>query len=267
MPPTLRSAPTTPNQRTTRNSNKVALADATPEPSPRSCTKCKRPRKGHPRSGCPFSDGDGGGPGSPGVMKRLEALDLSADDLDSGEDTEPEAGEGEATPTEKGKKEKTKTPRVSMPGTLGPLPTWILSQSQASVSVKAEDIPRIESLSLASIPLSEPAPAEAARIEFTTSLADLARAVVYVLPTSSAASAAAEALTFGLFVRQLPLDHTDTFLLVGKTDASVAVLEKQVETKMHALVPKDAQAGPGAAKGIVLGAVGAVAAWGALAFA
>ena len=51
MAPTLRSsAPSTPITSTTSDTPTV-----TPRKVPQ-CTKCKRPRQGHPRSGCPYSD-------------------------------------------------------------------------------------------------------------------------------------------------------------------------------------------------------------------
>ena len=50
MTPTLRSAPNTPKSSTTSDTPTV-----TPRKVPQ-CTKCKRPRQGHPRSGCPYSD-------------------------------------------------------------------------------------------------------------------------------------------------------------------------------------------------------------------
>ncbi|RDB20152.1 hypothetical protein Hypma_012915 [Hypsizygus marmoreus] len=53
MPPSLRSsAPNTPTARSTGGNDPSTL---TPRKTP-TCTKCKRPRAGHPRSGCPYVD-------------------------------------------------------------------------------------------------------------------------------------------------------------------------------------------------------------------
>ncbi|KAF7289748.1 hypothetical protein MIND_01348400 [Mycena indigotica] len=261
MPATLRSTPVT--QRTTRNSNKTPLATpevvnfSSPSSTPRRCSTCKQPRKGHPRSGCPF------GPET-GMTEKLGALDLSVvDDDDDDDETEVEEG------VPQGKERTKKSQRVAMPGTLGPIPSWVLSQS----SCKSED--SISSLDVAP-PTSQEcprplarAPSIAEREVFTSSLTSLAKATVYVLPTEDAAEIALKASQRGLSTRQLDLDHEDALLLIGQTQAAVAVLEKQVQIKMHSLVPKNPQNGviATATKGLIVGAVGAVAAWGALAFA
>jgi hypothetical protein len=53
MAPTLRSsAPSTPTAKTDTTSD---ISTVTPRKTPQ-CTKCKRPRQGHPRSGCPYAD-------------------------------------------------------------------------------------------------------------------------------------------------------------------------------------------------------------------
>ncbi|KAG6897604.1 hypothetical protein C0992_013044 [Termitomyces sp. T32_za158] len=53
MAPTLRSsAPNTPNS---KFPSVQTPANVTPRKTP-SCTKCKRPKAGHPRSGCPYTD-------------------------------------------------------------------------------------------------------------------------------------------------------------------------------------------------------------------
>ncbi|KAJ7050363.1 hypothetical protein C8F01DRAFT_1377779 [Mycena amicta] len=272
------------SQRTTRNSNKSQNQPPEPTSTPRRCTTCKRPRKGHPRSGCPFGEAEDAEK-SPGVTEKLSALDLSAVDSD---DTDTDNTEKEDTEKEKETKAKA---RVAMPGTLGPMPTWILSQSSKGwgESFKEEALPKEDSSSLSSIAVAPASsqrsdsdatdvprpltrtPSVVEREVFTTSLASLAKAAVYVLPTQDVPVASHEALARGLFVRRLSLDHVDSLLFVGQTDAAVAVLENQVQNKMHSLVPKNADKGPGtlakASKGLVVGAVGAVAAWGALAFA
>ncbi|KAJ7050355.1 hypothetical protein C8F01DRAFT_691237 [Mycena amicta] len=268
------------SQRTTRNSNKGQNQPPEPTSTPRRCTTCKRPRKGHPRSGCPFGEAEDSEK-SPGVTEKLSALDLSAVDSD---DTDTDDTEKEDSEKEKEKETKAKA-RVAMPGTLGPMPTWILSQSSKSSgeSFKEEALPNAASSSLSSSQRSDldlatdvprpltRTPSVVEREVFTTSLASLAKAAVYVLPTQDVSVASQEALARGLFVRRLSLDHVDTLLFVGQTDAAVAVLENQVQNKMHSLVPKNGDKGPRmlakATKGLVVGAVGAVAAWGALAFA
>ncbi|KAF7289754.1 hypothetical protein MIND_01349000 [Mycena indigotica] len=257
MPAALSSSPVT--QRTTRNSNKTPLAtpdaiNSSPGSTPRRCSTCKQPRKGHPRSGCPF------GPET-GMTEKLGALDLSV--VDDDDETEVEEG------VPQGKERAKKSQRVAMPGTLGPVPSWVLSQS----SCKSED--SISSLDVAP-PTSQECPRPLTRTPsivereaFTSSLASLTKATIYVLPTEDAAEIALKASKRGLSTRQLGLDHADTLLLIGQTEAAVAVLEKQVQNKMHSLVPKNTQNGviATATKGLIVGAVGAVAAWGALAFA
>lgn len=107
------------------------------------------------------------------------------------------------------------------------------------------------------------------RTAFTSSLTHLAKAAVYVLPTPDVPAICATAATRGLTTRTLALDHADTLLIVGHTAAAVEVLLYQVEAKMHALVPPPpgrARTLSTAAKAVVIGAVGAAAAWSALAF-
>ncbi|KAJ7214385.1 hypothetical protein GGX14DRAFT_696609 [Mycena pura] len=195
---------------------------------------------------------------------------------------------------------KPRTPVTPMPGMLAPLPSWIYSQS-SQVSCKDESPPSPDaSFSSASSPYlglsqltecddvpsqcvpdcvpppPDPAPhtrslartlTEGERAAFTASLAHLAKAAVFVLPAADAPSAAAAAMDRGLSARLLQLDHADVLLIVGHTEGAVAVLEHQVEAKMHALVPPTQGALGAAAKAVLIGAVGAVAAWGALAFA
>ncbi|KAJ7584350.1 hypothetical protein C8J56DRAFT_950786 [Mycena floridula] len=67
MPPTLRSTTNTPTRATT--------STITPNSTPRKphCSKCHRPRAGHPRSGCPFTEDQS----SEGVTEAFESMQLS----------------------------------------------------------------------------------------------------------------------------------------------------------------------------------------------
>ncbi|KAF7352272.1 hypothetical protein MVEN_01190900 [Mycena venus] len=292
MPPTLRSSPA--GTRTTQNSTKVATPEKSSTPGkPRYCTTCKRPRKGHPREGCPFAEEsiqDETLSDSPtrSVADALNALDLAEQD---------------ATDDEGLDEKKPSKPFTRMPGTLlTPTPSFMYSQS-SQVSCKTEMPPAPNASFSSSIPylgLSQasavaatprartpmddrsvtPPPAtrplmrtltSEERTAFTASLTHLAKAAVYVLPTLDVPAVCAAATERGLSTRTLPLDHADTLLVVGHTAAAVEVLVYQVEAKMHALVPKPPPAGRAptlstAAKAVMISAVGAAAAWSALAF-
>ncbi|KAJ7770981.1 hypothetical protein DFH07DRAFT_804408 [Mycena maculata] len=302
MPPTLRSSPSA--TRTTRNSAKSPVP--TPEkPStpgkPRYCTSCKRPRKGHPREGCPYveeASQDETVSDSPtrSVADALNELNLAGAGVDA-DSTDDEEG---------GSKKPIKT-FTRMPGTLlTPTSSFMYSQS-SQLSCKDESPPAGDASFSSSIPylgLSQLSDADATactptsraliptnedpaiippattrpllrtltseeRTAFTSSLTHLAKATVYVLPTADVPAISAAAAAHGLSVRTLPLDHADTLLVAGHTASAVDVLLYQVEAKMHALVP--APTGrthtlSTAAKAVVVGAVGAAAAWSALAF-
>ncbi|KAJ7369004.1 hypothetical protein DFH08DRAFT_832933 [Mycena albidolilacea] len=289
MPPTLRSSPA--GTRTTRSSPKVATPEKSSTPGkPRYCTSCKRPRKGHPREGCPFTEApvQSDSP-TRSVSRALDALSLA--ELD--EDTTGTGDEG-------AREKKPRKPFTRMPGTLlTPAPSWMFSQSSQASTCKDETPPALDASFSSSTPYlglsqtSEVAafpPTETQRVTpppatrpltrtltreertaFTTFLTHLAKAAVYVLPTPDVPDICAAATERGLATRTLPLDHADTLLVVGHTAAAVEVLVYQVEAKMHALVPKPPPAGRAgalstAAKAVVVGAVGAVAAWSALAF-
>ncbi|KAJ7682080.1 hypothetical protein DFH06DRAFT_1463923 [Mycena polygramma] len=292
MPPTLRSSPA--GTRVTRNSAKIATPEKPQTPGkPRYCTSCKRPRKGHPREGCPFieqstqtetlSDSP-----TRSVADALDALNLAGLDADA------------ATDNEGYEEKKPRKPFTRMPGTLlTPTSSFMYSQSSQvsckdsppppdnSFSIMYPDSSQISDLnatagglrprshtSMDSRPLTPPPRpltrtlTSEERTAFTASLTQLAKAAVYVLPTADVPAICATAATRGLSTRTLPLDHADTLLVVGHTAAAVEVLLYQVETKMHALVPPPDQTHvlSTTAKAMVVGAVGAAAAWSALAF-
>ncbi|KAJ7506633.1 hypothetical protein B0H11DRAFT_1972149, partial [Mycena galericulata] len=287
MPPTLRSSPAA--TRTTRSSTK-SPAPSPEKPStpgkPRYCTSCKRPRKGHPREGCPYAEEVTQNETlsesrTRSVADALDALDLTAVDVD---DEQLEGAE----------KKPMKT-FIRMPGTLlTPTSSFMYSQS-SQASCKDESPPARDASFASSVPylgLSQltdtgdghatgnailppagPRPlartlTSEERTAFTASLTHLAKAAVYVLPTPDVPAICAAAASHGLATRTLPLDHADTLLVVGHTAAAVKVLLYQVEAKMHALVPPPAgrtRTLSTAAKAVVVGAVGAAAAWSALA--
>ncbi|KAJ7265415.1 hypothetical protein B0H12DRAFT_1100667 [Mycena haematopus] len=290
MPPTLRSSPA--GTRTTRNSTKVATPEK-PTPStpstPRYCTSCKRPRKGHPRQGCPFAEPSivNDSP-TRSVADALDALSLADLDLDtssSGVD-----GEFDEEVTEK----KPRKPFTPMPGALlTTAPSWMYSQSSqvskaetpsadvsfSSISHGHSQVSTLGAHAPAESQRATPPPATPTRpltrtltseerTAFTTSLTHLAKATVFVLPTSDVAAICAAAAERGLSTRTLPLDHADTLLVVGHTATAVDVLVYQVEAKMHALVPKSPAATGSTKLGTAATAVvvGAAAAWSALAF-
>ncbi|KAJ7627302.1 hypothetical protein FB45DRAFT_921034 [Roridomyces roridus] len=296
MAPTLRSSPAT---RTTRNSTKTPVS--TPEraltPSkPRYCATCKRPRKGHPREGCPFADDVAEEEGeddvaqnepqadspSRNVADALDALNLAMGDGDG--DTAPE-DEGHRRP------KKERKPFTRMPGTLvTPTPSFMYSQSsQASSSAYKDESPPYlglsqvtevdENMSRECPPMDTQdhvvtplAPTRSLtldeRASFTSSLAHLTKAAVYVLSTPDVSPVCKSAASHGLFTCTLPFDHADMFVVVGHTEAAVEVLRYQVEAKMHSLVPKPARTKKlsETAKAAVFAAVGAVVVWGTLAF-
>ncbi|KAJ6515283.1 hypothetical protein C8R45DRAFT_1139411 [Mycena sanguinolenta] len=303
MPPTLRSAGSSPaGTRTTRNSTtKVATPDSKPPSTPgtpRYCTSCKRPRKGHPRKGCPFASNPSDSP-TRSVADALDALSLADQDLDALTDDE---GVEEDLEFKRATEKKSRKPFTPMPGALlTTAPSWMCSQSsQASTQVSKEETPLLDasfsfSLSQTSFDSASfsgahalvdgqrasatPPPATPARpltrtltseerTAFTTSLTHLAKATVYALPTSDVPAICAEAAARGLSTRTLPLDHADTLLVVGHTAAAVDVLVYQVETKMHALAATARKAPPGTSLGTAATAVvvGAAAVWSALAF-
>lgn len=293
MAPTLRSSPA--GTRSTRNSTKTPVStpdskSSTPS-KPRYCTTCKRPRKGHPREGCPFAedveeDGEQNETLSDSptrnVADALDALNLEA----VYGDTENE----EESP------KKERKPFTRMPGTLVTPTSSFMYSSQGSSSTKDESEPPYLGLSQlteyddaagavtprrVSTPIDDGAKratrtrplvrtlTSEERLSFTSALTHLAKATVYVLPTPDVPTICASAATHGLFTRTLPLDHADMLVVVGPTEVAVEVLLYQVEAKMHALVPAPAgktQTLSTAAKAAVFGAVGAVAAWSALAF-
>ncbi|KAJ6560250.1 hypothetical protein B0H19DRAFT_1146926 [Mycena capillaripes] len=296
MPPTLRSSPA--STRTTRNSQKVATPERSLTPGkPRYCTSCKRPRKGHPREGCPFADESTENDTLSESPTRSVADALKELNLDTETVTDDE-GEVDKKP---------RKPFTRMPGTLfTPTSSFMYSQpSQASCKDETPLAPdasfssSIPYLGLSQLsdthatadaltprahtpmddrPPTPPPPTtrplartltSEERTLFTASLAQLAKAAVYVLPTPDVPAICAAATVRGLSTRTLPLDHAETLLIVGHTAAAVEVLLYQVEAKMHALVPPPAgRAHPlsTAAKAAILGAVGAAAAWTALAF-
>ncbi|KAJ7094398.1 hypothetical protein C8R44DRAFT_989753 [Mycena epipterygia] len=304
MAPTLRSERSSPaSTRNTRNSTKTLNPVPTPEKSstpgkPRFCISCKRPRKGHPREGCPFAEDatreqseTSTASDSPtrSVADALDALNLAVADAD--------------TDDEGGDMKKPRKPFTRMPGTLlTPTPSFMYSES-SQTSCKDESPPALDASFSSSIPpylglsqLSDTAPAtprahtpmddgpaiasaattrpltrtltSEERIAFTTSLTHLAKAAVYVLPTADVPAICATATARGLSVRSLPLDYADTLLVIGHTAATVEVLLYQVEAKMHSLVPPATSSGTlsTAAKAMVVGAAGAAAAWSVLAF-
>ncbi|KAJ7696832.1 hypothetical protein B0H17DRAFT_1053190 [Mycena rosella] len=296
MPPTLRSSPAA--TRTTRNSTKSPVP--TPERSstpgkPRYCTSCKRPRKGHPREGCPYTDSENATQNdtvsdSPtrSVAAALDALNLAVADADTDVEDEPEM--------------KPRRIFTRMPGTLlTPTSSFMYSQSSQLSSCKDETPPAAFDASFSSsapyLGLSQlsdidlpptphahtprpatPPRATAARplartltsderAAFTASLTHLAKATVYVLPTSDVPAICTAAANRGLSTRALALDHADTLVVVGRTAAAVEVLFYQIEAKMHALVPRPTGGILTAAgKALAVTAVGAAATWGALAF-
>ncbi|KAJ7167765.1 hypothetical protein C8R46DRAFT_1350710 [Mycena filopes] len=284
MPPTLRSSPA--SARITRNSTKVATPEKPATPGkPRYCTSCKRPRKGHPREGCPYVEEDAtrnndASSDSPtrSVADALNELNLASVGADADESDEEDGGDAA--------EKKPRKPFTRMPGTLlTPTPSFMYSQASQSSSCKDESPPAPDA-SLSQ--LSDDAPGASTprartptappdlvrtltsgeRTAFTASLTHLAKATVYVLPTPDVPAIRAAAAARGLSTRALPLDHADTLVVVGRTAAAVEVLRYQVEAKMHALVPPPP---PGrtistTAKAVVVGAVGAAAAWSALAF-
>ncbi|KAK7063587.1 hypothetical protein R3P38DRAFT_2819276 [Favolaschia claudopus] len=299
MPPTLRSSPA--GTRTTRNSVKSApvTPERTPTPGkPRYCTTCKRPRKGHPREGCPFADEESVQNDLPagGVAAAMSALDITAG---ADDDDEAQATDEDVVATKEEKPRKTFT---RMPGTLiTPTPSFMFSESQASCKTEAQlvadegsfssSVPylglsqnsdvaegsRRRSRTPGDAPPPPPAPCGLSRTltleertSFTSSLSRLAKATVYVLPTPDVPAICGAAAKRGLITRTLPLDHADTLLVVGHTAAAVEVLVYQVEARMHALVPVAPKAKSGTlsstAKAMVIGTVGAVAAWSVLAF-
>ncbi|KAJ6615591.1 hypothetical protein B0H10DRAFT_2040054 [Mycena sp. CBHHK59/15] len=295
MPPVLRSSPA--STRTTRNSTKSptpAPAKASTPSKPRYCTSCKRPRKGHPREGCPFAEDatqDEALSDSPtrSVADALDALNLAAVD-----------GEKE----DEGRATRPRKPFTRMPGTLlTPTSSFMYSQSSqtsvckdetplaadanASFSYSQSSEPYLALSQLsdgaatlrAQTPTSTPPPPPQTRplartltaeerAAFTTSLAHLAKATVYVLPAADVPAISAAAAGHGLCARELALDHADTLLVVGHTQTAVELLLYQVETKMHALVPRPEPRSvlSAAAKAIAVGAVGAVATFSVMAF-
>ncbi|CAK5275150.1 unnamed protein product, partial [Mycena citricolor] len=296
MAPVLRSSPV--SLRTTRNSAKSPLP--TPEkastPSkPRVCSQCKRPRKGHPREGCPFVDSE-----SPAgesffdsptrlVSDALQSLNLSPSAVGSEVEVETLV---------------TRRPFTKMPGTLlSPSSSFVCSQISlfkneidepvlSQVSDMATDgsatpramtptddaeellAPSSPTLTECNLTSSCPRPltrtlTHAEHDSFIASLSSLTKATIYVISTPDVPVIIAAATFHGLCTRTMPLDHADTIVVVGRTDSAVDVLLNQIETKMHALVPVPqgrSLALSAAAKTMVIGAVGAVAAWGALAF-
>ncbi|KAJ7462010.1 hypothetical protein FB451DRAFT_1267479 [Mycena latifolia] len=285
MPPTLRSSPA--GTRTTRNSTKSPVPTPDKKLStpgkPRYCTSCKRPRKGHPREGCPFvEDGtqnDDTVSDSPtrSVAAALDALNLAVAETDTDTDNEDE------------REKKPRKPFTRMPGTLlTPTTTFMYSESSQS-TCKDETPPAFHASFASSAPylglsqLSDDvdAPPLATttatrplartltsdeRTAFTQSLTHLAKATVYVLHAPDVPAVCEAAATHGLTTRALPLDHADTLLVIGRTAAATEVLFYQIETKMRALVPPREGILSTAAKALVVGTVGAAAAFGALAF-
>ncbi|KAF8182139.1 hypothetical protein K438DRAFT_1840375 [Mycena galopus ATCC 62051] len=280
MPPTLRSSPA--GTRITRNSTKVATPEQLPSTpgTPRYCTSCKRPRKGHPRKGCPFADpsilDDSPTRSVADTLDALDALSLAGPDDDAGVDEEAQK-----------KPRKRFTP---MPGSLlTTAPSWMYSESsqaskeespppdasfsssipylglsQTSYSTETQPVSSQRTTPPPTRPLMRTLTSEE-RAAFTTSLTHLAKATVYVLPASDVPAICAAAAERGLHTRTLPLDHADTLLIVGHTAAAVDVLVYQVEAKMHSLVPPPPQ-GTTLSTAATAVAVGAVAAWSALAF-
>ncbi|KAJ6597982.1 hypothetical protein B0H10DRAFT_2086275 [Mycena sp. CBHHK59/15] len=266
MPPVLRSSPA--STRTTRNSTKSptpAPAKASTPSKPRYCTSCKRPRKGHPREGCPFAEDatqDGEAlSDSPtrSVADALDALNLAAVD-----------GEKE----DEGRATRPRKPFTRMPGTLL-TPTSSFMYSQSSQTSLSDGAATLRAQTLTSTPPPPPQTRPLARTltaeeraAFTTSLAHLAKATVYVLPAADVPAISAAAAGHGLCARELALDHVDMLLVVGHTQTAVELLLYQVETKMHVLVPRPEPRSvlSAAAKAIAVGAVGAVATFSVMAF-
>ncbi|KAJ7050354.1 hypothetical protein C8F01DRAFT_1179557 [Mycena amicta] len=172
--------------RTTRNSNKRKTPIATAAPvstrTPRRCATCKRPRKGHPRSGCPF--GKAVEPEdtekAPEVSEKppLSAMDLSAVDSDDTDLTAVDADDTDLTAVDaddtdltavdaddtglaavdaddadtdtEQPEEDTETHReakvwVPLCGS-GPMPPWIASVLSRVSALRAERFPHVDSL-------------------------------------------------------------------------------------------------------------------------
>ncbi|KAJ7784113.1 hypothetical protein B0H16DRAFT_1491390 [Mycena metata] len=303
MPPTPVSARTTRNSTKVPVATSTPEKPVTPG-KPRYCTVCKQPRKGHPRQGCPqkaaSSDSD-----SPtrSVADALNELNLASSDASEDSSTgEENSGEVDKKP----RKPFTRMPGTLLTPTssfmyshasqssykdetpLDPdasfsssIPHLGLSQLSNDDRIPGDSTPR------ARTPAGNraaPPPAAATttlartrtltgdeRAAFTASLTHLAKATVYVLPTADVPAICDAAAARGLSTHALPLDHADTLLVVGHTTAAVEVLRYQVEAKMHALVPppppgRGVRTVSATAKALVVGAVGAAAAWSVLAF-
>ncbi|KAJ7050364.1 hypothetical protein C8F01DRAFT_691490 [Mycena amicta] len=104
---TTTTTPTMPAIRTTRNSNKSNTSIATAElvSRPRRCTTCKRPRKGHPRSGCPFGEPED-------TEKAPGASAMDADETDTDTATEQEEFQSD---TQKRKQREANLLRLAAP--------------------------------------------------------------------------------------------------------------------------------------------------------
>lgn len=160
---------------------------------------------------------------------------------------------------------KDETPLASAPSFASSVPYLALSQLfDADATTKSRAHTPVEGgrPATATRPLARTLTRDE-RTAFTESLTRLAKATVYVLPTSDIAAIKDAAAARGLSARELKLDHADTLLVIGSGRA-VDVLFYQVEAKMHSLVPPPN--GGTVAKTLVVGAVGAVVAFGALAF-
>lgn len=81
MAPSRRSStPSTPTAKTTSDTNTLLTPQSIPRKAPH-CTKCHRPRAGHPRQGCPFVDAPGNTvKGTENITKALESLHLEPQD-------------------------------------------------------------------------------------------------------------------------------------------------------------------------------------------
>ncbi|KAJ7131669.1 hypothetical protein C8R43DRAFT_1024232 [Mycena crocata] len=296
-------------RRITRNSTKspgLALENSpgnspTPSRKPPHCATCGKPRKGHPRNGCPFAkDGNQRETGSKSptrnVSDALSALNLAAnaDTDDETEHTTQDGGFGAGA-------KKAGRLFTRMPGTLlTPTSSFMYSQSsQASCKDESPSAlgasqsfdpylglsqlsdtgattgdltPRADSpdppRATATRPLTRTLTSKE-RTEFTASLTNLTKATVYVLPAVDVPAICASATACGLSTRTLPLDHADALVVVGRTAAAVEVLFYQVEAKMHALVPPLPASGGAlkmAVRTLFVTTAGAAAAWGVLAF-
>ncbi|KAG6900420.1 hypothetical protein C0993_010808 [Termitomyces sp. T159_Od127] len=85
MAPTLRSsAPNTPNSKLP---DVQTPANVTPRKTP-TCTKCKRPKAGHPRSGCPYTDSQTPTKNAgQGIVDALGSMHLQSPSREAGDDT------------------------------------------------------------------------------------------------------------------------------------------------------------------------------------